>query len=340
MTSSDLRPGPRNLLTDVAGLAVGNAEQPEGRTGVTVVLPAAPAVAAVDVRGGGPGSRDIAVLDAENVVDRVHALVLSGGSAFGLDAGGGAMSWLAARGRGFAVMDVVVPVVPTAILFDLANGGDKPWLCTGAAPPYRDLAIAACDAAAESFALGNAGAGLGATAGPLKGGLGSASVVSADGDTVAALAAVNALGGVTYPDSPRFYAGDFELAGELGGQARLPVPPDAGPPPPPPGLAGANTTLAVVATDAALDKGGAKRLAIMAQAGLARAIRPVHTPLDGDIVFALSTGTGEPVRDPWRLAVLGTLAGACVARAVMRGVFAADSLGDARSYASLHGGAR
>ncbi len=339
MTDTPVRPGTRNLITDVGGLLVGNAEDRGGWTGVTVVLPDAPVVAAVDVRGGGPGSRDLAVLEPENIVDRIHGIALSGGSAYGLDAGGGVMSWLAQRGQGNEVLGARVPLVPTAILFDLVLGGDKSWLDSGATPPYRALAIAACDAAAEEFAMGNAGAGFAATAGTLKGGLGSASACTADGVTVGALAAVNAMGRVTYRDSPRFYAGEFELAGELGEQQRFPVPMDHGEVELPPAEPGTNTTLAVVATNVALDQGGAKRLAIMAQDGLARAIRPVHTPFDGDIVFALSTGSGEAMSDPRRMAQLGHLASACVARAVMRGVFEADSLGIAKSYRALHGGA-
>ena len=339
MTASAVRPGPRNLITDVGGLLVGNAEDRDEWTGVTVVLPEAPAIAAVDVRGGGPGSRDLAVLEPETIVDRVHGIALSGGSAFGLDAGGGVMSWLAQRGQGNDILGAKVPLVPTAILFDLVLGGEKAWLESGATPPYRSLASAACDAAAKEFALGNAGAGFAATAGMLKGGLGSASACTEDGITVGALAAVNAMGRVTYPSSPRFYAGEFELAGELGGQQRFAVPMDDGEAELPPAEPGANTTLVVVATNVALDQGGAKRLAIMAQDGLARAIRPVHTPFDGDIVFALSVGRGEATSDPRRMTRLGHLASACVARAVMRGVFEAESLGIAKSYRALHGGA-
>ncbi len=337
MPASPVRPGPRNLITDVGGLLVGNAEDRDGWTGVTVVLPDAPVVAAVDVRGGGPGSRELAVLEPETVVDQVHGVALSGGSAYGLDAGGGVMSWLAQQGRGFELNGSIVPIVPTAILFDLSLGGDKAWLESSATPPYRELAIRACDRAAEEFAIGNAGAGFAATAGTLKGGLGSASACTEDGITVGALAAVNAMGRVTYPGSPRFYAGEYELAGELGGQERFTVPTDDGVAVLPPVQPGANTTLAVVATNLPLDQGSAKRLAIMAQDGLARAIRPVHTPFDGDIVFALSTGTGEAMSDPREMAQLGSLAGACVARAVMRGVFEADTLGIAKSYKALHG---
>ncbi|MCP5367354.1 MAG: P1 family peptidase [Hyphomicrobiales bacterium] len=334
-------PGPRNLLTDVAGIKVGNAEDPARRTGVTVVVPDQPAVAAVDVRGGAPGTRETDALDPTCVVDGVHGIVLSGGSAFGLDAAGGLQGWLAARGRGFRVGPAVVPIVPSAILFDLLNGGDKDW---GDRPPFRDLARQAADAAGDLFALGNAGAGLGATAGSLKGGLGSASLV-ADFDgaavTVAALVAANPAGSTVMPGQSSFWAWALERDGELGGQ---PAPSGA--------LAdldyefrlpgsiakeGANTTLAVVATDARLDKAQARRVAIMAHDGFARAIRPVHTPLDGDTAFALATGAVDLPNPVAGLARLGMMAADCVARAVARGVYEADSLGDFPSYRAEHG---
>lgn len=330
------RVGARNSITDVPGILVGNAEDEAARSGVTVVLPEDPAVAAVDVRGGGPGGRETEALDPAATIEECHAVVLSGGSAFGLDAAGGVMSLLAAEDRGFRVGEAVVPIVPAAILFDLTNGGDKGW---GEMPPYWRLGRAAAAAAATRFGLGNAGAGLGATAGALKGGLGTASVVDADGTVVGAVAAVNCLGSVLMPGSASFWAWAFERDGEVGGQA-----------PPAADLrrdegydlalpAGTNTTLAVVATDAALGKTAARRVAIMAQDGIARAIRPVHSPLDGDTLFVLSTGRRrieDPLADVTRI---GMLAADCVARAVMRGVFEAADLGEARSYRSLHGDA-
>ena len=323
------RVGPRNAITDVPGVRVGNADDADVRSGVTVIVPDQPAVAAVDARGGGTGSRETELLDPAATVEECHAIVLSGGSAYGLDAAGGVMTRLREHGRGLAVGDAIVPIVPAAILFDLLNGGDKEW---GDAPPYRDLGYAAAAAASDEFALGNAGAGLGATAGPLKGGLGSASVVHEDGVTVGALAVVNCLGSVLMPDSPTFWAWPFERDGEFGSQA-----------PPPADLprdleyafdvpTGASTTLAAVATDAALTKAQAKRVAIMAQDGLARAIRPVHTPLDGDTLFVLSTGArplGEPLVDIPRI---GMLAADCVARAIARGVYEADGVGDHPGY--------
>jgi len=329
------KPGPQNLITDVAGILVGNAEDPAALSGTTVILPDKAATAAVDVRGGGPGTRETDLLGAAATVEKVDAIVLSGGSAFGLDAAGGVMAWLAARGRGFPVKDAVVPIVPAAILFDLANGGDKDW---GDTPPYRALGSRAAGAAASSFALGNAGAGLGATAGALKGGLGSASLVLDDGFAVGALAAVNAMGSVTFPDSDAFYAWPFERGGEFGG--RRPgkdatahdlaiAPPDE---------AGANMTLACIATDAALSRRECQRIAVMAQDGLARAIRPVHSPLDGDTVFVLATGA-RPLTDPvFDVARIGAVAADCLARACARGVFEADSVGAHTAYRDLYRG--
>lgn len=329
-------PGPRNRLTDVDGLRVGNAGDARVWSGVTVVLPDEPAVAAVDVRGGAPGTRETDALNPTCLVERVDALVLTGGSAFGLDAASGAMGWLAGRGRGFAVGEQRVPIVPAAVLFDLLNGGDKGW---GGDPPYRRLACSACETALTEegldFALGNAGAGLGAKAGDLKGGLGSASVTSADGYQVAALIAVNPVGSVVMPGQEALWAWAWEMDGEMGGQT-----PPAGPVPPDPAMpfidaaaAAANTTIGVVATNAALTKAQALRLATMAHDGLARAIRPVHTPFDGDTLFALSTGrVGLGDDPPLTLARLGALAADCVARAVGRGVWEAQTLGRFLSY--------
>ncbi|HET8727196.1 MAG TPA: P1 family peptidase [Alphaproteobacteria bacterium] len=336
-----IRPGRRNLITDVPGLAVGNAEDHGARTGVTVILPDRRVVAAVDVRGGAPGTRDTDALDAGCLIDEVDAIVLSGGSEFGLDAASGAVAWLGARGRGLPVGAVRVPIVPAAILFDLLNGGDKDW---GEEPPYRRLGGEACAAAGTDFALGNAGAGLGAKAGALKGGLGSTSAIDpVTGATIGALVAANPVGAVVMPGQATFWAWALEQADELGGQP-LPSGP-VGPSDPEmstaldnAGVPGANTTIAVVATDAALTKAEARRIAIMAQDGFARAIRPAHTPFDGDTVFALATG-GVPVDGdrPRALARLGAIAADTVARAVARGVFEAESLGDRPGYRAVHG---
>lgn len=328
-----LRSGPRNLLTDVEGLAVGNAEDAVLRSGVTVVL--GEAVAAADVRGGGPGTRETDLLDPVNLVPGVQAIALAGGSAFGLDAASGVMDWLAARGRGFRVGPHVVPLVPAAILYDLDNGGDKDW---GETPPYRALGRAACGAAGVDFALGTAGAGYGAKAGGLKGGLGSASLVEDTGLQVAALVAVNARGSVTLDGQPQFWAWPFEQGEEFGC-----LPPPSRRVPAAPLLErqvplGAATTIAVVATNAVLDKAEAKRVAIMAQDGLARAIRPVHTPFDGDTVFALATGRlALPEPRPRALAHVGALAADCLARAVARGVYLAEGWDGLPSWREVYG---
>jgi len=314
--------GPLNLITDVVGVRVGNAHDSRLRSGVTVILFDQPAVAAVDVRGGGPGSRETDLLAPENTVQAIDALVLSGGSAFGLDAAGGVQARLREQGRGFAVRSARVPIVPAATLFDLLNGGDKQW---GLASPYRDFGLAAVDAAGRDFALGSAGAGFGATTADLRGGLGSASAVSPEGYTVGALVAVNAVGQATIGEGPHFWAAPYEIGSEFGGLG-WPVPfPATALALRAKGQPAGNTTIAVVATDAMLTKPQARRLAVAAQDGLARAIRPVHTPLDGDTVFAAATGARALVDPVWSLASLGALAADVLARAVARGVYMAAS---------------
>jgi L-aminopeptidase/D-esterase-like protein len=316
-----IRPGPRNLITDVPGIRVGNAEQPDHLTGVTVVLPDRPAVAAVDVRGGAPGTRETDAMQPATLVERADAILLSGGSAFGLDAASGVSSWLAARGRGFQVGDAHVPIVPSAILFDLLNGAPKEW---GHMPPYRSLGMKACDAAGERFALGNAGAGMGAIAGALKGGLGSVSALDDDGLMVGALAAANPVGSVTMPGQSTLWAWMLEQNGELGGQTPPDSPVMLEPDLPEVLQAGANTTLVVVAVSERLTRPQALRVAIMAQDGIARAIRPAHTPYDGDTVFVISTGDGHPP-GPAEVARIGAIAADCTARAIARGVYEAES---------------
>jgi L-aminopeptidase/D-esterase-like protein len=330
-----IRPGARNLITDVAGLTVGQAEDHKIRTGVTVVMTDAPCNAVVDVRGGAPGSRETDVLDVVNLVGQVDAIVLSGGSVFGLDAPSGVMSVLRRSGRGYAPSAGVpaAPIVPAAILFDLANGGDKTW---GDEAPYRALGLRAAENAGADFSLGNAGAGLGARAGAYKGGLGSASTVSEEGFTVGAVVAVNSLGSPLIPRSDVFWAFPYELEKEFGGR-RLKYDFDTVAVGLPPDMRGAqartHTTIAIVATDADLSRVELKRLAIMASDGLARSIRPAHTPFDGDIVFAIATGK-RAVLEPRQLEVmrLGNIAGDCLARAIARGVYEAKTLGDAKSY--------
>jgi len=334
------RPGPRNLITDVPGLAVGQAQDEAVRTGVTVILPDERAVCAVDVRGGGPGTRETDALSPETLVEAIDAVVLSGGSMYGLGAADGVAAWLGAQGRGYGLNRAPgvprSPIVPAAILYDLANGGEKAW---GLEPPYRRLGLEAIGSAGLDFALGTAGAGYGARAGQLKGGLGSASIVTHDGITVGALAAVNSFGSVVGGDGRSFWAAPFEIDGEFGGLgcAGLPIGADDW------GLAkinpGAreNTTIACVATDVALTPAQAKRIAIMAQAGMAQSIRPVHAPFDGDVVFALSTGR-QPLGDggDQLVARIGALVADCLARAVARGVYEARSLPDGpRDWRSL-----
>ena len=333
-----IRPGPRNLITDVPGIRVGNAEHAGHLTGVTIVLPDRAAVAAVDVRGGGPGTRETDALQPSALVERVDAVALSGGSAFGLEAASGAASWLAARGRGFQVGEARVPIVPAAILFDLLHKGPKDWgpKDWGPMPPYRDLGMAACDAAELDFALGNAGAGLGATAGALKGGLGSASAMDDngpgdDGLIVGALAAANPAGSVVMPGQSTLWAWMLEQNGELGGQRAPNGPVSLEPDLPDVLQAGANTTLVVVAVGEPLTRPQAQRVAIMAQDGIARAVRPAHTPYDGDTVFVLSTGDGHPP-GPAMVARIGSIAADCVARAIARGVYEAEPAGGLPSW--------
>ena len=321
--------GRLNLITDVAGLRVGQAQHPTIRTGVTVILPDQRATCAVDVRGGGPGTRETDALNAWNLVDSVDAVVLSGGSVYGLAAADGVTTWLGAHGRGFVAVATQgvprSPIVPAAVLFDLANGGDKNW---GMDPPYRRLAIEAIEQAAGTFALGTAGAGYGAGAGALKGGIGSASLITEDGMTVGAIVAVNSFGSPVVPGGKHFWAAPFELESEFGGLGAAPTivaGEDWGRSKVNPG-ARTNTTIACIATDVALDRAEMKRVAIMAQDGLARAIRPIHTLFDGDVVFALSTGRLQPppgVERPFLVTRIGAAAADVLSRAVARGVFEA-----------------
>ncbi|RCS24395.1 S58 family peptidase [Phyllobacterium salinisoli] len=320
-----LRPGPRNLLTDVEGLRVGNAGDQHIKSGVTAILCDRPATAAVQVLGGAPGTRETDLLEPQNIVETINALVLSGGSAFGLDAASGVQAALRERGIGFEVGGHRIPIVPAAILFDLRNGGDKAW---GRYPPYRELGYEAVANAAQDFAIGTAGAGIGALVSGLKGGLGSASTILDSGITIGALAAVNAIGSVTVGRSRHFWAAPFEMDAEFGGLGLPhPLPADAA------GVALKfrdatpleNTTIAVIATDAVLTKAQAKRLAVSAHDGFARAIWPAHTPFDGDLVFALATGTSGTSPQLDDFIDLCAAAASTMARAIARGVFAAQS---------------
>lgn len=319
------RPGPFNLITDVGGLKVGCAHDEGAATGVTVLKPDMRAVAAVAVAGGGPGTRETDALAPDTLVDAIDALVLSGGSVYGLAAADGVTAALGAAGQGFALVPNPSvprsPVVPAAILYDLANPGDKNW---GETPPYRALGRIALGSTAPEFPLGRAGAAYGARAGQHPGGLGSSSIVTEDGVIVGALAAVNSFGSVTMPGTDAYWAWPYEQDGEFGGKR------------PPQHYAldlddwGAakvnpagrtNTTLACVATNIALTPAEAQRVAKMAMAGMSRAIRPVFAPFDGDVVFCLSTAqVTRPDHGPFLLSRIGELAAACLARAIARGV--------------------
>lgn len=332
-----VRPGPRNLITDVAGLRVGHAEDSKVLSGTTVLVADAPLLAVADLRGGAPGSREIDVLDPINLVGRADAIVLSGGSVHGLDAASGVVAALRAKDRGYRMSLVApsAPIVPAAVLFDLGNGGDKEW---GEESPYRALGRSAFDAAGAIFSLGNAGAGLGARAGIYKGGLGSASAKTEGGFTLGALAAVNSVGSPLIPGTAVFWAFPFEQNGEFGGRrfegapsGELDLPSDMKVAEP-----GTNTTIAVIALDADVTAVELKRIAIMAADGFARALRPVHTPFDGDVVFAVTTAR-RPVAEPRARALmrLGSIASDCLSRAIARGVFEARSIGTMSSYREL-----
>ena len=352
--------GKKNLLTDITGLRVGNADDLSLKSGVTVITADQPFATAVDVMGGAPGTRETDLLASDKLVTNVDALVFSGGSALGLDAASGVADALRAHGKGFDVAGQIVPIVPGAIIFDLLNGGDKNWVTN----PYGELGRQALSAAAEDFDLGSAGAGFGAMTATVKGGLGSASVVlSAPGNThsitVAALVVANPIGSATVPGTANFWAAACERDKEFGGLGMaaatdsdpLSIPPAK---PIPDSAAnnentandqgqGQNTTLVVVATDADLDVSQLKRMAVAAQDGLARAICPSHTPMDGDIVFALSTthgqkalsgSEGEPTNNQADSSLpaaqlqlqIGHAASVCVSRAIARAVFEAKPL--------------
>lgn len=313
----------KNLVTDVPGIRVGHADDEALASGVTVLVFDRPAVASIAVLGGAPGLRDTALLEPDMTVDRIDALALSGGSVHGLDAMGGVVTFLREQGRGFAVRDIRVPIVPGAILFDLLNGGDKRACCS---PVYWHLGYRAAQAAGDEFALGSVGAGLGATIADLKGGLGSASATTGRGFRVGALVAVNAVGRATIGAGPHFWAAPYERDAEFGG---------LGWPSPWPTLAldlhikgesAENTTIGIVATDAALSKAEAKRLAIMAHDGMARALRPAHAAMDGDTIFSAATGTAPSAPTLRDKTEIGLCAADCLARAIARAVYEASPL--------------
>ena len=311
---------PRNLLTDVAGIAVGNVEDLLLGSGVTAIVFDRPAVASVCVLGGAPGGRDTDLLAPHATVQAVDAIVLSGGSAFGLDAAGGVQAALREQGRGVAIGNVRVPIVSQTILFDLVNGGNKDW---GKFSPYRDMGYAAAKAINRDFSLGSVGAGAGATTATVKGGLGSASAVTSSGHTIAAIVAVNAVGTPTIGTGGHFWAAPFERNGEFG---NLGVPASFDAELRVKGGRGTSTTIGFVATDATLNKAQAMRLAIMAHDGLARAVLPAHAPLDGDTIFAASTGLRPMTEPAVELTELGHFAIQVMARAIARGVYEATAL--------------
>ncbi|MEI9995885.1 MAG: P1 family peptidase [Rhizomicrobium sp.] len=330
-----VKPGARNLITDVAGLRVGNAEDLAAITGTTVLTADRAFAAAVDIRGGAPGTRETDALEPGSLVGHADAIVLSGGSVHGLDAASGVTAALRRAGRGFRMTPDAppAPIVPAAILFDLTNGGNKSW--NGEAP-YRALGQAAFERAGETFPLGNVGAGLGARAGAYKGGLGSASSVTDDGFAIGALVAVNALGSPLIPGTDVFWAFPFEQGKEFGGRrlrgdvtGGLDLPSDLKGPI----RAGANTTIAIIAIDADVTRIELHRIAIMAADGFARALRPSHTPFDGDLVFAVTTGA-RAVTEPRARALmrLGSIAADTLSRAIARGVYEAATLGPMTSY--------
>jgi len=320
--------GPRNLISDVNGILVGNISDDRLKSGVTAIVCQEPTIASVHVMGGAPGTRETDLLSPENVVEEIDGLVLSGGSAFGLDAASGAQAALRELGRGFQIGPHKIPIVPAAILFDLTNGGNKDW---GRYAPYREMGYEAVKVAEADFSIGTEGAGTGALTAVCKGGLGSASSMISLGDgneiTIGALVAVNPLGSALVGTTGHFWAAPFEIGDEFGGRGVAePFPADGDE------LrikhremleSGANTTIAVIATDACLSKAQAKRLAVAAHDGFARAIWPSHTPLDGDLIFALATGKSKVTPTLDQYIDLGAIASSTMSRAIARGIYEA-----------------
>jgi len=327
--------GKHNALTDVEGILVGHYTDMEAVSGVTVAICPEGAVAGVDVRGSAPGTRETDLLEPANLVEEAQAVVLSGGSVFGLAASDGVVHWLSERGHGFPVgAGIVSPIVPAAILFDLARGKD-------AVPPISpDWGRHACDAAADGpIATGSVGAGTGALSGGIKGGLGTASLVLDSGIAVAAAAATNSFGSAIDPSTGELWEARMERNGEFGpqGRRRVVIPPAV------PSGPARNTTIAVIATDAVLTKSQAQKVAQMAHDGLARAIRPSHTMFDGDTIFCLATGEkasegGSGVSDiPWAPMIndIGQAAADCMTRAIIRGIISATSVGGMTAFREL-----
>ncbi len=327
--------GKSNSITDVAGLAAGHFSDNQATCGVTVVICEKGAVAGVDVRGAAPGTRETDLLNPINLVEQVQAVVLSGGSVYGLAASDGVVQWLAQKKLGFPVdAEHVAPIVPAAVLFDLGRGADF-------IPPVKpDWGFQACESAQTGpLPQGCCGAGTGAVSGGIKGGLGTASQVMESGITVAAVVAVNSLGSVINPQTGKVWEQDIEIDNEFAGQTkrRVQLPPaDAASP-------ATNTTIGIVATDAVLSKVQATKIAQMAHDGLARAIRPSHTMFDGDTIFCLATSREElPVdvdtypglRVP-AINDIGHAAAECMARAIIHGVLSAKTMGSYLAFRDL-----
>ena len=320
------KPGPKNLITDISGLTVGNSSDANIKTGTTVLVGDVPFTASVLVMGGAPGTKETDLLAPDKTMEDVDGFVLSGGSAFGLDACSGVMDGLRDAGRGFPVGVRRVPIVPGAIIFDLINGGDKNWTEN----PYRALGLEAFNNRSKDFDLGTVGAGTGALAAMQKGGLGSVSLKLENGYTVGALVVANPFGSVTTSGGKHFWAAPFEFENEFGGvgiDTNLDV---FDLKPTPKSIAMqvhsdqiSNTTIAIVATDAPLSKTQCYRMAVAAHDGMVRAIIPSHTLHDGDLVFALSTHKGEIDHETFR--EIGVASAVCLSRAIARGVYEATS---------------
>lgn len=326
-----MHPGPHNAITDIPGIKVGHHTNLEGLTGTTVVLVEQGAVAGVDVRGSAPGTRETDLLNPINLVEKVQAIVLSGGSAYGLEAVGGVVQWLEQQGFGLPIgPGQVVPIVPAAVLFDLKVGSYE------TRPTAEYGYLAAQNANTGRVAMGCVGAGTGARAGGLKGGVGTASVVLENGLIVGAIAAVNSHGRLHHPKNGELFARWLELEGEF----NLPPAGLLGPaldysdmffgsP-----LAGRNTTIGIVATNARLSKTQAQKIAQMAHDGMARAIFPAHTMMDGDVIFSLGLGETE-VTNPATLSRLGAVAADVFARACVHGLLNAQSMGGLQAYCEV-----
>lgn len=329
--------GKKNLITDVDGILVGNAHNKEVATGCTVITPIEGSLASADVRGGAPGTREVGALNPYNLIDSVDSIVLSGGSTWGLEAASSVANSIGGEGRGYrpSSKSKNVPMVPAAILYDLANGGDKEWLKN---PPYSSLGLEAVSNLSDKIELGNFGAGYGSQAGSLKGGLGSASFVSNDGIQVGGLFAVNSYGSAVNNETGQFWAATDETENEFGGMG---VPTFA------PNdvlsgtaaretLPGQNTTIGVIATNVKLDSKAAKRIAIMAHSGMSRAIRPIHSPVDGDVIFVISTGTLNKELSLNDINTIGELGARVCSRSIARGIYEADSILGIKSWREVY----